>query len=213
MNSNEFEMSTDVQSILDEVVNLCEDSRRDDALRLSGEELARHDNRWRHAYNNRAGADELTAMLYDVLVLGNVHAGLLTDAGEPVDAFGVDLGLLMNVAVQDAFVPLVGSLLHTLLNACICFDAIAARLSMDDPDAREHVPAIMRYLMSLLYADYNLVKDSGSPVAGEAYELLGQFIGIVESPAVSVPEGTADPLHPIAIMNDLLGRAHAIGVV
>lgn len=208
--ATQFEMSADVRSTLDEIVNLCEGGRSDDALRLSGEELARLDNRWRRAYNKRVEVHDLIKILYDVIVLGNVHAGLLTDHGEVADAFGVDMGLLMNVAVQDCFIELARPLLHTLLNACVCFDAISARMSFDNEDAREHVPAVMRYLVSMLYADYNLVKDSGSPVAADAYEMLGQLIHMVENPLVEVPGGSADPLHPIEIMNDLLGRAHAL---
>lgn len=201
---------TPTQQIIDEAHAMLAVGNTDDCVRYTGEELARADNDWRKAHNAGAARDIIIERLRDVLTLTALHNMTLRRSNLADEALATGAGALMAVTIEDAVPDLEHDTLTTVDAMLADLEQCAAMLP-DDEVTEQHIPVIIRYLASIEYALYTRLSADGGPTVNAAYSRLQTLVpaGAVESPTVTTPDGPADPLHPLPIMNDLLGRLAA----
>lgn len=198
-----------LKTIIEETQAMIAAGEVEDSIRFSGEELARADSRWRHAHNDRMPYSEIIECLRSVLTLSVLHCGALRLANQSAEALGTGLGALMSVAFEDAVAPLAREVMIVVDGCLADLEEYVSRL-IPDEILTEHARVMTRYLISIEYSLYEILKDQDGPAVNTAYLRLKNLLGLVQSPTVSTPYGPVDPMHPLPIMNDLLGRARVI---
>lgn len=207
------------KDICAEIESMLRAGDTDDAVRYSGEELARADNIWRKAYNARAPRAEIIEALKATLRIGISHADALFRAGAYADAFGVTVALLYAVVITKALKQTFAAVSALCYIAVVSLEVQARGYDSNDEVVREHVSTIMSYLASLMYAAYkeDVLHDAEGEVwRPRVYQLLRELIdaGAVQYPLVKVPGGEVDVLdNQTEIMADLAGRARALGLL
>lgn len=208
---------TDISTVLNEIEQLATSGNVEDAIRLSGEELARWDNAWRKAHNSRLPVE---SVMTSFAALALAHADLLFRAGAWRDAYATAVTAMMSLSVDRQCMANASEMLGLLTVALAALEQIAAKIEKDS-FTETHIPVMISYLASLLYFYYRHTWSSGqSQWHGRAYPLLRDMteVGAVRSPHIPVanPDGTSadvDPSDPAPLFSDLAGRSVALGLL
>lgn len=204
-------------SIKTEVYALADSGAVDDAVRLSGEELARADNRWRVAHNKVN--PESVIRLKEAVSLAVVHADMLMRAQLYRDAYATVVTTLMSLSMEKDIRPveLADDMLALTAIATMALDAFSDTIPHDEVTER-HFPVITIYCASMLYGWYaHAVRNGGekSVWLARVTSLLRTLIraGVVQWPEIEV-EGRCVTVTDIAALSaDLAGRSLAIGLL
>ncbi len=182
-----------------------------DAVRLSGELLARADSAWTEARNAELPT---TAPIKALLAAAAAHIAALAAAGEPAEAYSTALMVIymaeidgspgIDAGVMSIYQSAIATLIHWMN---------ANRQLAASPEIRNHASTMTRYLASMLYFLYNNVKADTPECKDlpDVYECLRDILGLVQSPVIDVCGEAIDPANPEPLLADLLGRARAIG--
>lgn len=221
-------MTHQCHDILAQVDALICSGDADDALRLSGDELARFDNRWRRAHNSCADAATIDSCLEDLSALAVCHSQLLMQAGIQADALMVPLLAITAMAMDDRCAQHPHDMMALCSVALLALDTLTASMNPDDDFARSHIEPMTRYIASMTYYWYAATRPDNPDITTPAMRdgqqslawhheitpLLRTLIraGMVSWPTINVcgHDETAD--HPQNIMGDLLGHCHALGL-
>ena len=211
-----------ITDLIRESEELLRENNIADAVRVSGEALVSADNNWSRKYNAK---EERAAEIKMVLEAGVMHCLTLFVAQEWKETLDTAVLLDFQTAVDGVDQTSVAPQLLKLRNmALTAFLNLLERMpGSDDADLREHVGHIMRYLLSLTYAsfsvltssDMNNLDQSTRTALGrskETMEFMLQNGVAIESPEVEVCGKQVNPVHPMVILQDLLGRMRALGV-
>ena len=200
-----------------EIYALADSGTVDDAVRLSGEELARADNRWRVAHNK--SHPESAVRLKEAVSLAAVHADMLMRAQLYRDAYATVVTTLMSLSIEKDVHPveMADDMLALTAIATMALDAFSDTIPHDEVTER-HFPIITVYCASMLYGWYaHTVKDGGEkPVwIARVTPLLRTLIraGVVQWPEIGM-EGRRIAVTDIeSVSADLAGRSLAIGLL
>lgn len=204
----------EIEQTAQEVAELINDGDLPLAVRVSGEALARADNRWRKAYNSRQPRTERLEIIDKVVTAGQLHADVLLRAGQPAEAFGVGMAVMMCMSYEDCAAEMprqAAVLLYLSVNA---FQEAVKDMPQDE-FTTSHVQPVAVYLLSMLYAFYQASPHKGGEVYHHIHALLSSCLnsGMIQSPHVPTPDGPCDPLHPAHIVGDIIGHASALGLL
>jgi hypothetical protein len=201
-----------VKELLGEIEAMAADNNLDDAVRLSGEELAHADNAWRVAHN--AGAD-VKQSLWCLAQLAQCHSDLLFRASAYADAYATAVTAMMSLSLDD----MCNDSAHEMLALCVIagssLEQLGSRMPHDE-FTEQHMPMLFSYIASLLYYYYQkTIVAEQTPWHGIAYEMLCDFAkaGAVQQPTVAVGDKNVDPAHPFDLFSDLAGRSIALGLL
>jgi hypothetical protein len=201
-------MNLDIDALLSEIASL----EVPDAIRLSGEELARVDNAWRKAHNAK---QPTTQLLVAVSRLAQCHCDLLFRAAAYADAYATAVTVMMSVSLDDACTECMPQMLALCVIAASSLEQLGAQMPHDE-FTTQHMPIILTYVASLMYCYYQKTFSvEQTQWHGIAYEMLRDFAnaGAIQQPAVTVGDKAVDPLHPFDIFSDLAGRSIALGLL
>lgn len=210
-------MNDNISRLIKEINEMAASGNLEDAIRLSGEELARCDNAWRKAHNARLPVEEPLAAFARLAL---VHSDLLFIATDWPDAYATSVTAMMTLALDRQCMANAHEMFGLLTVALAAFEQIVAKTEKDS-FTETHVPVIITCLASLLYFYYRHTwADGQSKWHGRAYPILNEMIqtGAVRSPRIPVanPDGTsveADPADPAPVFSDLVGRSAALGLM
>lgn len=187
-----------------------------DAVRLSGELLAKADALWTTAQNNKASSlDEISALA----ILAAYHCEALAMMSNVNDAYATAVTALFQMAIDgNDSLSLKQSALQLYITAIFALmQIIQQQFANADATEREHLNEIMRYLASMLYYYYNQVGVANSefPHLPVAYQILSQLQNNVDiqSPTIKVVDEEVNPSAPLPLFADLVGRSHAMGLI
>ncbi len=201
-------MNLDINALLAEINTL----DTPDAIRLSGEELARMDNAWRKAHNAK---QPTTNILVAVSQLAQCHCDLLFRAAAYADAYATAVTVMMSVSLDEACTECMPQMLSLCVIAASSLEQLGAQMPHDE-FTTQHMPIILGYVASLMYCYYQktLVIEQ-TQWHGIAYEMLRDFAnaGAIQQPTIAVGDKTVDPLHPFDLFSDLAGRSIALGLL
>lgn len=189
-----------------------------DAVRLSGELLAKINNQWRIAHNGHDDEGKAVA-LAAMLKAAASHVAALVAVHAYSDACSTSVMVLYMAAREGR--PSVKAercdALSLWSNALYSLLMILGRLQPQSRQDVEHVGTIGRYIASMLYHYYIKVMEEtpGCPYLHEAYPVLEAIRGsiTVQSPVIDVLGVEIDPAEPMELFADLLGRARAMGLL
>lgn len=207
-----------MKTLITEVEGLADSGAIEDAVRLSGEELARYDNIWRHAHNEHT--DNVSSAVHDLTDMAVCHCDMLMRAGLYQDAFATAVTSIMPISIEGMETSMGQQLVALLSLSCLALDAMSDKLNPDDEHTATHFPVIIRYCASMLYYRYSQTVSEPGIWHHRITPLLRNLIRMqaVESPDVTItaPDGktTAVPASDTsAILGDLLGRAAALSLL
>lgn len=215
-----------VQNSIDEARAMAEEGNLEDAVRFSGEELARLDNLWRRAHNARlrsASPAESSPSpkqpVTDMAAMAVCHAEMLLHAVLAQDAYAVAVTAIAALAMENADSREPQLMLELTALACMALNTLAetdpvpAQLSGEE--AREHFPLIITYCASMLYYWYAQTAKTPSEWHRDINPLLRTLIrtGAVQSPTLTIAAAEVSPADTAAILPDLLGRSMALGLL
>lgn len=201
-----------VIELLGEIEAMVADNNLDDAVRLSGEELAHADNAWRVAHNSGADVKE---SLWCLAQLAQSHSDLLFRASAYGDAYATAVTAMMSVSLDDMCDECGQEMLALCVIAASSLEQLGSRMPHDE-FTEQHMPQLLSYLASLLYCYYQkTIVVEQKQWHGIAYEMLCDFanVGAVQQPVVKVGDKTVDPAHPFEIFSDIAGRSIALGLL
>lgn len=190
----------------------------DDAMRFSGELLAKVNNQWRLAHNGHDTEAEVAA-LAGMLRVAAAHVASLVAVHAFSDAYSTSV-MMLYIAAREGKPATVAERCDTLSLWSSALYSLLMLLSKLQPQSRqdvEHVEAIGRYIASMLYHYYIKVMEEtpGCPYLHEAYPMLNAVKGsiVVQSPVIDVLGEQVDPEEPMPLFADLLGRSRAMGLI
>lgn len=206
-------MTTDTTANSRQALDMLLEGRVEDAVALSGEELAVADTRWRQAYNS---GDDIVPATDNLLQAAFSHIECLEAAALPLVAYSTTLVVLYASTLGNADSKSISNgRLILWLKACRLLENLIDNLPAIDESGQEHIRAIICYQLSMLYVTYRKCHEHGveGMVMTDAYQMLDAMRNIVRYPTVSI-NGTAVNIDNEAqpLMADLLGRARAIGL-
>lgn len=188
----------------------------EDAMRFSGELLARADQLWTLARKeNRTATDEITALL----ILATYHCEALAMANNANEAYATAVAALFQMAIDGSYSLSLGQSALQLYNTAIVslMQIIPQQFSNADTIDHEHLNEILRYLASMLYFYYNKVGKTrpNFPHLQVAYQILSQLRNEVDiqSPMIKVLDEEISPDSPLPLFADLVGRSQAMGLM
>ncbi len=188
----------------------------EDAVRLSGELLAKADSLWATAKNNHSSSlDEISALA----ILAAFHCDALAMMNNVKDAYATAVTALFQMAIDgNESLSLDQSAMQLYITAIFALMQIINQQFANANDvAREHLNEIMRYLASMLYYYYNQVGAANSefPHLPVAYQILSQLQNNVEiqSPTIKVLKEDVNPSSPLSLFADLVGRSQAMELI
>ncbi len=204
----------DIKDTLAEIAKMTDD-QRDVALRLSGECLAEIDTAMRTADD-----EERTVLAEGMADMALCHTDLMFRAGLYNDAYATAVMAMMTLSIYDKFDVNHLSSMGLCVVALYSLEQIASKLTPDD-ETKDHVNAVITFLISLTYSQYcQIVSSLTSPWLNRAYELLRDLTPHVMHPTIqlTVPANPddvvdVDPLHPLQIFQDIAGRSVALGLI
>lgn len=209
----------DVKSLLShckEIDDLLDNGEVPDAVRFSGELLAKADALWASARNSNCDSlNEISA----VTILAAYHCDALAMMSNVNDAYATAITVLFQMAIDgNESLSLDQSALQLYNTAIISLMQILQQQTLQPDDtSREHINEIIRYLASMLYYYYNKVGKARHdfPHLNVAYQILSQIPGNIDiqSPTIKVLEEDVDPSSPLPLFSDLVGRSHAMGLI
>lgn len=199
-------------AIIAEIKSLIDAGNIEDAVRLSGEELAHADNRLRKTYNeyaaeNRRPDDVLKARVNEVAVLGVAHCNALIIGGAHGDAYATALTVMLAIDMCSAACSHAVEMLALSVIATAALDELTDHIPQDD-FAREHMPHIITCLASMMYAYYRATPSPGTVWHTRAYPRLQEFAGMG-----AIQQQSVDPSHPSPVLADLIGRSIALSLI
>lgn len=185
-----------------------------EALRVSGEALARADSIWRNAFN--ATETDTKIELDTLLQAGYSHVEALIAAEEWIEAFSLSLILLYCPAID-------GCRMMSIDRGCMVLwvrsleilQLLLNEFPQEDDAVREHVTKIVTYEVSMLYFVYNRLMEQAEngEIMTDAYELLRQYSFAVNTPEINVNGVMVKPDEDYRpVMADLMGRSRALGI-
>lgn len=223
-----------MKTLIADIEALASSDAIDDAVRLSGEELARFDNIWRMAHNRYANNEAADATLpQDVAdAIANVaeiaicHCDMLMRAGLFRDAYATAVTTIMSIAMEQQEAQLSQQMLALTALSCMALDALSDKVNPDDAHAATHFPVIARYCASMLYYWYSQTVSAAGVWHHRVTPLLRELIrhSAVESPEVTISVPTPGDQETFttrtvsasdtnAILADLLGRSAALALL
>ena len=188
----------------------------EDAVRFSGELLAKADSLWASAKNNNLSSlDEISILS----ILAAYHCEALAMMNNINDAYATAVTALFQMTI-DGYdsLSIKQSAMQLYITAIFALmQIIQQQFANADEIAREHLNEIMRYLASMLYYYYNQVGvcNSEFPHLSVAYQILLQLKNDVDiqSPTIKVLNEEVNPAAPLSLFADLVGRSQAIGLM
>ena len=188
----------------------------EDAVRFSGELLAKADSLWASAKNNNLSSlDEISILS----ILAAYHCEALAMMNNINDAYATAVTALFQMTI-DGYdsLSIKQSAMQLYITAIFALmQIIQQQFANADEIAREHLNEIMRYLASMLYYYYNQVGvcNSEFPHLSVAYQILLQLKNDVDiqSPTIKVLNEEVNPAVPLSLFADLVGRSQAIGLM
>lgn len=214
-------MKTHSAKVIEDVAAMLGSHNLEDAIRLSGEELARADNRWRRLHNEHAERGQIVESLSEMMTLASLHSACLRRADMAADAFNTNVAALTAAAFEDALMTDAVTALGLADSALADLQHIAERMPYDE-HTRLHLPVIISYLASIQYALYRKAIALGATgsIVNSAYTTLQSLIHTdAVQPKLNVPDGDSnqtievDPTHPLPALLDLMSRAAALGLI
>ena len=188
----------------------------DDAVRFSGELLAKADALWTKARNNKTtSTDEVTTLA----ILAAYHCDALAMMGNHQDAYATAVTALFEMAIDGNESLSLSQSAMQLYNTAVVslMHILQQQFIQQDETSRKHINEIMRYLASMLYYYYNHVGKSRPdfPPLQVAYQILSQLRTNVEiqSPTITVVNQEISPDAPLPLFSDLVGRSQAMGLM
>lgn len=188
----------------------------EDAVRLSGELLAKADMLWTEARNdNTTTIDEITALT----IIAAYHCEALAMMNNDNEAYATAVTVLFQMAIDgNDSLSLSQSAMQLYITAIFALmQIINQKFANADETERNHLNEIMRYLASMLYYYYNLVGVANSefPHLAVAYQMLSQLQNNVDiqSPTIKVLNEEVNPSAPLPLFSDLMGRSIAMGLI
>lgn len=188
----------------------------EDAVRFSGELLAKADSLWTTARNNKSvTTDEISALA----ILAAYHCDALAMMGNTTDAYATAVTALFQIAIDgNISLSLDLSSLQLYNTAIISLMQILRQQAITPDDtSRVHINEITRYLTSMLYHYYNKVNESRPhfPHLPVSYQILSSMRENVEiqTPLIKVLDENVNPSAPLPLFSDLIGRSHALGLI
>ncbi len=188
----------------------------EDAVRLSGELLAKADALWTAARNNKTSTlDEISALA----ILAAYHCDALAMMSNVNDAYATAVTALFQMAIDgNNSLSIKQSAMQLYITAIFALMQIINQQFADaDETERNHLNEIMRYLASMLYYYYNQVGVANSefPHLPVAYQMLSQLQNNVDiqSPTIKVLNEEVNPSAPLPLFSDLMGRSIAMGLI
>ncbi len=187
-----------------------------DAVRFSGELLAKADILWATARNNKSGTiDEISALA----ILAAYHCDALAMMGNTTDAYATAVTALFQIAIDgNSSTSLDLSSLQLYNTAIITLMQILRQQTITPDDtSRTHINEITRYLTSMLYHYYTKVTKSRPhfPHLSVSYQILSCMRDNVEiqTPLIKVLSENINPTTPLPLFSDLIGRSQAMGLI
>ncbi|MBR5332392.1 MAG: hypothetical protein IKV32_03735 [Muribaculaceae bacterium] len=188
----------------------------EDAVRLSGELLAKADALWTVARNNNSTSqNEISALA----ILAAYHCDALAMMSNCNDAYATAVTALFQMAIDRSdSLSLNQSAMQLYITAIFALmQIIQQQFANADATDREHLNEIMRYLASMLYYYYNKVGKARPdfPHLHVAYQILSQLRNDVDiqTPTIKVVDEDVNPSAPLPLFADLVGRSHAMGLM
>lgn len=193
------------QKSIDEAEMMAASGSLEDAVRFSGEELARLDNIWRRAHNAHlhdantpAGPADAVARtaVTEMATMAVCHADMLMRAGMPQDAFAVTLTTIAALTMEGADRTEPQLMMTLCALTCLALNTLAETDPMPPalatPEAREHFPVIISYCASMLYHWYAQTVAAPTPWHQRITPLLRTLIraGAVQSPTLTIATDT-----------------------
>lgn len=192
-----------------EIDNMLDKGNIQDAVLLSGEKLAIIDSIWTDIRNNNQPTiDEISTLA----IIASYHAQSLAMMGDFQNSYATSATVLFQIAYDgNTSLSLSQSSLLLYIVAITSLMQLINHIHNDDDIIREHIEAIMRYLASLLYYQYNIINKTNPdfPHLATAYHLLRMLK--VDSPTIKVLSEHINPDNPLPIFSDLIGRSKAMG--
>lgn len=197
-------------------------SNLDDAVRLSGEELAHLDNVWRNAHNRRESQDVIIESVRNLADMAVCHCDMLMRAELFTDAYATAVTSIMAISIegQDSALPQQMMALTSL--ATMALDAISAYLNPGDADTATHFTTIVKYCASMLYYWYAQTVENAGVWHSRVTPLLRMLIraNAVDSPNVTVsqpneshPSISVSASNTALILPDMIGRSIALNLM
>lgn len=188
----------------------------EDAVRFSGELLAKADSLWTMAKNEKSSTlDEISALS----ILAAYHCEALSMISNANDAYATAVTALFQMAIDgNDSLSLKQSAMQLYNSAIISLmQIIPQQFSNANAEDRVHLNEIMRYLASMLYFYYNKVGKARPdfPHLHVTYQILTQLRNDVdiESPTIKVLDEEVNPSAPLSLFADLVGRSQAMGLM
>ncbi len=188
----------------------------EDAVRLSGELLAKADMLWAEARNDNATTiDEITALT----IIAAYHCEALAMMNNDNEAYATAVTVLFQMAIDgNDSLSLSQSAMQLYITAIFALmQIINQQFANTDETERNHLNEIMRYLASMLYYYYNKVGNSRPdfPHLHVAYQILSQLRNDIDiqSPMIKVLDEEVNPSAPLPLFSDLMGRSIAMGLI
>lgn len=207
-------ISNEVASIKSEVAQLLNKSQVEEALILLTEKYMLYDNRLRKAINAKKPLDEIRPILSAVIKIGHSMNPLLTLSGCEIQAVTCGMNALFLSSSFNLVLDMADDLSLSLLQTLDAIELAVKDFPQDDSFYAQHIPVILSYLASILYALYAGINKQTKEAALIYNKLkLYKEMNAIQSPVVNTPSGPCDPLHPVEIVNDLAGRAIAIDLL
>ena len=188
----------------------------EDAVRLSGELLAKADMLWAEARNDNATTiDEISALT----IIAAYHCEALAMMNNDNEAYATAVTVLFQMAIDgNDSLSLSQSAMQLYITAIFALmQIINQQFANTDETERNHLNEIMRYLASMLYYYYNKVGNSHPdfPHLLVAYQILSQLRNDIDiqSPMIKVLDEEVNPSAPLPLFSDLMGRSIAMGLI
>ncbi len=188
----------------------------EDAVRFSGELLAKADSLWTMAKNEKSSTlDEISALS----ILATYHCEALSMISNANDAYATAVTALFQMAIDgNDSLSLKQSAMQLYNSAIISLmQIIPQQFSNANAENRVHLNEIMRYLASMLYYYYNKVGKARPdfPHLHVTYQILSQLRNDVDiqSPTIKVLDEDINPSAPLSLFADLVGRSQAMGLM
>lgn len=209
----------DVDSLLshcNEIDQMIDRGEVPDAVRFSGELLAKADSLWTNARNNKIDSKKAISA---VAILAAYHCDALAMMSNLNDAYATAVTVLFQMAIDgNDSLSINQSALQLYNTAIISLMQILQQPALQPDDtSRQHINEIMRYLASMLYHYYNIVGKArpNFPHLQVTYQLLSQLQGSVDIqyPTIKVLNEEISPSSPLPLFSDLVGRSHAMRLI
>lgn len=211
-----------IRDLIHESEQLLGENNVADAVRVSGEALVLADSAWCRKYNEGKERREEIIALLDAGVAHCLTLFIANEWKETLDtAVLLDFQAALDGISQREVTPQLLKLRNMALTALL--NLLENMPGNEDEQLREHVQHITRYLLGLTHCSFATLTSAEPSTLDPATRMAlvrsretMQFLldnGMtIESPDVTVGNTSVNPLHPIEIMRDLLGRMRAIGI-